>query len=377
MIKFNQPYTSGKEIIYIKDAINRGELSGDGHYTKACSKYFFDKLKTPCFLTNSCTDALEMAAILADISAGDEVIMPSFTFVSTANAFMLRGASIKFVDSKSNSPNIDEDLIEELITPRTKAIVIVHYAGIACNMDKIMGIANKHNILVIEDAAHAIDAYYKNRPLGTIGHFGAFSFHATKNIIAGEGGMLCVNDPNKIKRAEIVREKGTNRTSFFRGEIDKYGWVDIGSSFLPSEITAAFLFAQLKSLDGIQQRRLAVWNGYYVALKEIEQFGFELPFLPEYATNNAHMFYLICPSIEIRTKLIQYLSENKIKAVFHYQSLNESDFYKKLETSSPTKQLVNSDKYSDQLIRLPLFPDLTNNQVNYISNHIIQFVNKN
>jgi len=377
MIKFNQPYTSGKEIIYIQDAINRGEFSGDGHYTKACSKFFFDKLKTPCFLTNSCTDALEMAAILANISAGDEVIMPSFTFVSTANAFLLRGASIKFVDSKSNSPNIDEDLIEELITLRTKAIVIVHYAGIACNMDKVMDIANKHNILVIEDAAHAIDSYYKNRPLGTIGHFGAFSFHATKNIIAGEGGMLCVNDPNKIKRAEIVREKGTNRTSFFRGEIDKYGWVDIGSSFLPSEITAAFLFAQLKSLDDIQQKRLAVWNTYYQALKEIEQFGFELPFLPEYATNNAHMFYLICPSLEYRTKLIKYLSENKIKAVFHYQSLNQSDFYKKLETSSPSNQLVNSDKYSDRLIRLPLFPDLTNNQVKYISNQIIHFVNKN
>jgi dTDP-4-amino-4,6-dideoxygalactose transaminase len=377
MIKFNQPYTSGKEIIYIQDAINRGEFSGDGHYTKACSKFFFDKLNTPCFLTNSCTDALEMAAILANISAGDEVIMPSFTFVSTANAFLLRGASIKFVDSKSNSPNIDEDLIEELITLRTKAIVVVHYAGIACDMDKIMAIANKHNILVIEDAAHAIDSYYKNRPLGTIGHFGAFSFHATKNIIAGEGGMLCVNDPNKIKRAEIVREKGTNRTSFFRGEIDKYGWVDIGSSFLPSEITAAFLFAQLKSLDDIQQKRLAVWNAYYLALKEIEQYGFELPFLPEYATNNAHMFYLICPSLESRTKLIKYLSENKIKAVFHYQSLNESDFYKKLKTSSPSNQLVNSDKYSDRLIRLPLFPDLTNNQVKYISNHIIHFVNKN
>lgn len=377
MIRFNKPYISGKEIIYIQDAINRRELSGDGHYTKACSSFFSNKLKLPCFLTNSGTDALEMAAILANISVGDEIIMPSFTFVSTANAFILRGAIIKFADSKYNSPNIDEDLIEELITSKTKAIVVVHYGGIACNMDKIMNIANKYNILVIEDAAHAIDAKYKNRPLGTIGHFGAFSFHASKNIIAGEGGMLCVKDPNKIKRAEIIREKGTNRTSFFRGEIDKYGWVDIGSSFLPSEITAAFLFAQLESLDYIQQKRLAIWNMYNLALKKIESYGFELPYLPEYATNNAHVFYLICPSLEVRTNLISYLSDNNIKVVFHYQSLNESEFYKNLETLSFNKQLVNSNKYSDRLIRLPLFPDLNEDQVNYICNHILQFVAKN
>ena len=376
MIKFNQPFTSGNEINCIQDAIKRGELSGDGYYTKACSKFFQEKLKTSCFLTTSCTDALEMAAILANISSGDEVIMPSFTFVSTANAFMLRGASIRFVDSKIDSPNMDEDLIEGLITKRTKAIVIVHYAGIACDMDKIMSIANEHNILVIEDAAHAIDSYYKGRPLGTIGHFGAFSFHATKNIIAGEGGMLCVNDVTKTKRAEIVREKGTNRTAFFRGEINKYGWVDIGSSFLPSEITAAFLYAQLQSIDEIQEKRLAVWNSYYELLGGIERFGFEVPRLPEYATNNAHMFYLICPSLQSRTELIKYLFENKIKAVFHYQSLNESDFYKSLEFSSSNK-LVNSNKYSDRLIRLPLFPDLTNHQVKYISNKISHFVNKN
>ena len=377
MIKFNRPYITGHEIKYMEDAIQRRELSGDGHYTKACSKFIHQRMGKPTFLTNSGTDSLEMAAILANITAGDEVIMPSFTFVSTANAFMLRGATIKFVDSQPNSPNMDEELIEEQITEKTKAIVVVHYGGIACDMDKIMSLSKKYNLYVIEDAAHAIDAYYKNKPLGTIGHFGAFSFHATKNIIAGEGGMLLINHQEDVGRAEIIREKGTNRTSFFRGEIDKYGWVDIGSSFLPSELTAAFLLAQLESLDLIQEKRIKVWNQYHSSLQEIAAKGFQLPVIPSYATNNAHLFYIICPSLEIRSKLIDFLAKEGIKAVFHYQSLSNSTFYKEQSKVTPSRPLINAERYSDLLVRLPLFPDLTQEEVTHICDQVIHFVNQN
>lgn len=375
MIKFNRPYITGQEIKYIEDAIKRLELSGDGYYTKACSKFIYNRIGKHNFLTNSGTDSLEMAAILAEISPGDEVIMPSFTFVSTANAFILRGAVIKFVDSQINSPNMDENQIEELITDKTKAIVIVHYGGISCDMDKIMKLSIKHNIYIIEDAAHSIDSFYKDKPLGTIGHFGAFSFHSTKNIISGEGGMLVINDEKKINRAEIIREKGTNRTSFFRGETDKYGWVDLGSSFLPSEITAAFLLAQLESIDIIQQKRLKIWNEYNNRLQFLLDYGYKLPFIPSYATNNAHLFYLICPSLSERTELIDFLLKEGIKAVFHYQSLHNSNFYKKLNKFSSSLSLVNSERYSDLLLRLPLFPDLKDDEVKYICDKITEFIN--
>ncbi|MCB0402131.1 MAG: dTDP-4-amino-4,6-dideoxygalactose transaminase [Flavobacteriales bacterium] len=376
MIRFNKPYITGNEIKYIQDAIDRRELSGDGFYTKACTELLNQKLNSTCFLTTSGTDALEMAAILAGIQPGDEVIMPSYTFVSTANAFVMRGATVRFVDSRSDSPNLDEDQLEALINSDTKAIVVVHYGGVACDMDRIMNLAEKNRLFVIEDAAHAIDATYKGKPLGTIGHFGAFSFHATKNIIAGEGGMLVVNDEQSRKRAEIIREKGTNRTSFFRGEVDKYGWVDVGSSFLPSEIVAAFLLAQVEQIDEIQQKRIHIWNRYDQQLRKLEGHGFQLPQLPDYASNNAHLYYLVCPSLEIRSALIEFLSGQGIKAVFHYQSLHRSDFYARQSPEYAADHLPNSDKYTDCLLRLPLFPDLTKEELTYICDKILEFTEK-
>jgi dTDP-4-amino-4,6-dideoxygalactose transaminase len=311
-IGFNIPYLTGKETTYIEKAVKSMKISGDGVYTKKCHQFFEQKY---CFkkvlLTTSCTDALEMIAILLDIKEGDEVIAPSYTFVSTVNAFVLRGAKIIFVDSCSDNPNMDVDKIETLITPKTKVIVPVHYAGIACNMDKIMQLANKYNLFVVEDAAQAIDSFYKDKPLGSIGHMAAFSFHETKNIISGEGGMLVINDERFIKRAEIIREKGTNRSSFFRGEVDKYGWVDIGSSFLPSDIIAAFLFAQLENLDDIQTKRKQIWNQYYNGLSVLQTLGkLKLPHLPDYASNNAHMFFIQCSSLQERTNLIEYLKKD-------------------------------------------------------------------
>lgn len=267
MIPFNKPYLTGYETLYIEDAVKSGKISGNGLYTSKCHEYFENRYGfNKCLLTTSCTDALEMAAILCDIHFGDEVIIPSYTFVSSANAFVLRGAKIVFADSRKDHPCIDESKLEELITDKTKVIVVVHYAGIACNMDVIMQIANRYNILVVEDAAHAIDAFYKGKPLGSIGHLGCFSFHETKNIIAGEGGMLIINDKRFNTRAEIIWEKGTNRAAFWRGEVNKYGWVDIGSSFLPSEVIAAFLYAQLENLDKIQKKRKEIWQYYYTEL---------------------------------------------------------------------------------------------------------------
>lgn len=326
-IPFNKPYLTGKETQYIEEAVRSGKISGNGMFTQRCHTFFEQRYGFyKCMLTTSCTDALEMAAILININEGDEVIMPSFTFVSTANAFVLRGAKIVFADSRPDHPGIDELRIEELITPKTKAIVVVHYAGVACDMDVIMDIATRHNLFVVEDAAQAIDSFYKGRPLGGIGHLGAISFHETKNIQCGEGGMLVVNDECFAKRAEIIWEKGTNRSAFFRGEVDKYGWVDIGSSFLPSEITAAFLWAQLENLDEIQTKRKSLWNYYY------ELFGnkhreFRLPFVPYYATNNAHMFYLICEVENQRDIVLNQLKTNGFYSVFHYLSLHSSLFY--------------------------------------------------
>ena len=377
MIPFNKPYLTGKEMQYIEDAVKSGKISGNGLFTKKCQEFFEKKFgfkKT--LLTTSCTDGLEMAAILADIKEGDEVIVPSFTFVSTALAFVRQGADIVFADSYSDNPNIDADQIDALITEKTKAIVVVHYAGVACDMDKIMSIANKHGIIVIEDAAQAIDSYYiskdgTRKALGSIGHLSAFSFHETKNIISGEGGMLCINDDRFIQRAEIIWEKGTNRSQFFRGEVDKYSWVDTGSSFLPSEIISAFLWAQIENMRDIQDKRIKIWNRYYEGLSSFEPVSIKkpkLPLVPEYATNNAHMFYLVCDNVDDRTKFIQHLKDKGILSVFHYLSLHKSSYYEKYSTRK--SELPNSDMFSDCLVRLPLFYELTDEQVEYIINTI-------
>lgn len=364
MIPFNKPYLTGKETIYIEEAVKSGKISGNGMFTKRCQQYFEDKYKfKKCLLTTSCTDALEMAAILCEIKEGDEVIMPSYTFVSTALAFVRQGATIIFADSYENNPNINADKIEGLINARTKAIVPVHYAGVACDMDKIMALAAKYNLFVIEDAAQAIDSYYispktgMKSALGSIGHLGCFSFHETKNIISGEGGMLAINDERFMRRSEIIWEKGTNRAEFFRGEVNKYGWVDTGSSFLPSEIVAAFLWAQIENLDSIQAKRRDVWDIYYTALKPLENKGIvHLPFIPSYASNNAHMFYMVCKDIEQRSEIISLLKANDILAVFHYLSLHSSPFY---ESKHDGRVLLNCDKFADNLVRLPLYYDLT------------------
>ncbi len=374
MIPFNKPYLTGKEVHYVYQAVFSGKISGNGFFTQKCHSFFEKRYGfRKCLLTTSCTDALEMAAILCNIQLGDEVIVPSYTFVSSALAFVRQGAKIIFADSCSNNPNIDADNIEALITSKTKVIVPVHYAGIACDMDKIMEIANRYNLFVVEDAAQAVDSYYKSRPLGSIGHLAAFSFHETKNIISGEGGLLVVNDERLIRRSEIIWEKGTNRSEFFRGEVNKYGWVDIGSSFLPSEVISAFLYAQLENLDAIQERRKSIWRIYYDGLKELENDGFiKMPDIPVYATNNAHMFYLVCRSLDERSALIQYLKEHDILSVFHYLSLHKSDYYT-TRCFMDIPFLPNCDKYSDCLVRLPMFYELEDNQVYKIILTIKQF----
>ncbi len=362
-IPFNKPYITGKETHYIYDAVNIGRLSGNGKYTKLCQAYFEERWgfkKT--LLTTSCTDALEMCAMLADIGPGDEVIVPSYTFVSSALAFARQGAKIVFADSRDDHPGIDEKSIESLITSKTKAIVPVHYAGFACDMDIIMNVAEKYNLIVIEDAAQAIDSYYTGRDgvkraLGSIGHLGAFSFHETKNIQCGEGGLLAINDDRFVGRAEILWEKGTNRAEFFRGEVNKYGWVDTGSSFLPSEILAAFLWSQLENLDDIQSRRVEIFNNYYHGLTDFaKRNGIRLPLIPTKATVNGHMFYIICESISQRTLIIDYLKKNNIFSVFHYLSLHQSDYYKKISNQHPSLPLA--DFYSDHLLRLPFYYEL-------------------
>jgi dTDP-4-amino-4,6-dideoxygalactose transaminase len=323
-------------------------------------KYGFKKT----LLTTSCTDALEMSALLADIRPGDEVIVPSFTFVSTALAFYRQGAKIVFADSGEANPNIDTGSLEELITPATKAIVPIHYAGIACDMDRIMELARRYNLLVIEDAAQGIESFYKGKPLGTIGHLSTFSFHETKNVNAGEGGLLGINDDRFIARSEIIWEKGTNRAEFFRGEVNKYGWVDIGSSFLPSDIIAAYLYAQLENLLEIQQKRVEIWNKYYMGLKDLEDEGtVTLPYLPQGSTNNGHMFYMVCRTGQERDKLIAYLRKLGITAVFHYLSLHKSGFY---ADKHDGRDLPNSDRYADCLVRLPLYYELSMEQCQFI-----------
>ncbi len=373
MINFNKPYLTGKEMHYMYQAVYSGKISGNGLFTKKCQafleqKYGFKKT----LLTTSCTDALEMCAILADVHAGDEVIVPSFTFVSTALAFTRQGAKIVFADSNPANPNIDADKLEALITPKTKAIVPVHYAGIACDMDKIMAIAKKHNLLVIEDAAQGVDSYYKGKALGSIGHLAAFSFHETKNINSGEGGMLAINDERFITRAEIIWEKGTNRNQFFRGEVDKYGWIDTGSSFLPSEIIAAYLYAQLENIEDIQQKRKKLWMQYHNELKDwCSNNNIIMPYIPEYATNCAHMFYLVFNSLEQRTAFIAHLKKNDIYSVFHYLSLHKSPYFK---DQYDGKDLCNSDRYTDCLVRLPLFYELTDADMDKIITTVKSFI---
>jgi len=376
-IGFNKPYFSGNEITYIQDAVAQEHISGNGKYTKLCHDFFEKRYSfRKCLLTTSCTDALEMAAILLNLKEGDEVIMPSFTFVSTANAFALRGAKIVFADSRNNHPAIDEEKIESLITPNTRAIVVVHYAGVACNMDKIIKLATAHSLFVIEDAAQAIDSFYTGndgigKPLGSIGHLAAFSFHETKNIISGEGGMLVINDEQFFERAEIIWEKGTNRSAFFRGEVDKYGWVDIGSSFLPSEIIAAFLYAQLERLDVIQTRRKEIWENYHSGLLPLSERGvIQLPKIPEYASNNAHMFYIVCKNIDERTALIDFLKSRSINAVFHYQSLHKSKFY---EGKQDSQNLPNCDFFSDTLLRLPFYFELRKDEQDTVISTVKEF----
>jgi dTDP-4-amino-4,6-dideoxygalactose transaminase len=356
-IPFNKPYLTGKELDYIKDAVSRGKISGNGYYTLKCQDFFQQRYGFKrCLLTTSCTDALEMAAILCNIQPGDEVIVPSYTFVSTANAFVLRGAKIVFADSRSDHPGIDENKIESLITSHTKVIVPVHYAGVACNMDFIMDIANRHNLLVVEDAAQAIDSFYNGKPLGGIGHLSCFSFHETKNIQCGEGGMLVINDERFCNRAEIIWEKGTNRAEFFRGEVNKYGWVDIGSSFLPSELMAAFLWAQAENIEDIQHRRSEIWTWYNENVEEIfQEFTFTKPVIPEYASNNAHMYYLVLHSLEERKHFIDELREKGLYPVFHYLSLHRSPFY---QDKQDGRKLVNSDRFEDCLVRLPFYYEL-------------------
>ncbi len=362
VIPFNKPYLTGKEGHYIYQAVLSGKISGDGIFTRRCHEFFEKRFGfRKCLLTTSCTDALEMAALLINIQPGDEVIMPSYTFVSTSNAFVLRGAKIVFCDSRKDHPGIDEDAIEALVTERTRAIVPVHYAGIACDMDKIMDVAARHNLYVIEDAAQGIDSYFTGRsgirqPLGSIGHMAAFSFHETKNIMSGEGGMLVINDDRFSGRAEIIREKGTNRSQFFRGEVDKYGWVDIGSSFLPSDIIAAFLYAQLENLEDIQKRRKVIWNTYNEALMPLKEKGLlQLPVIPPFASNNAHMYYVVFKSLEQRNEVVKMLKESNIYAVFHYLSLHKSPYY---TDKHDGRELPEADRYTDCLLRLPMYYEL-------------------
>lgn len=371
-IPFNKPFLIGNELKYIQESVYSGKISGNGNFTIRCQTFFESKYNIKkALLTTSCTDALEMCAMLLNIKSGDEVIVPSYTFVSTALAFMRQGAKIVFADSRRDHPGVNEDAIQALITPKTKAIVVVHYAGVACDMEKIMNLAEKNNLYVVEDAAQAIDSLYKGKPLGTIGHLGTFSFHETKNIICGEGGLLSINTEEFVDRAEILWEKGTNRSAFFKGEVNKYGWVDTGSSFLPSEIIAAFLYGQLEHLKMIQSKRKQIWDSYASQLKILaDQNKLKLPSIPDFATNNAHMFYLVTKDQEERNELIAYLKKNKIHSVFHYLCLHESEYYSKIEAP---KLLENAKKYDQCLLRLPFYYELQENEIEYITDSIKKF----
>ncbi len=374
MIGFNKPYLTGKELDYIRDAVEREKLSGNGFYTQQCQQFFVNRYgfkKT--LLTQSCTAALEMAALLLDIGPEDEVILPSFTFVSSANAFALRGAKLIFADSEKDTPNVDIDHVRQLITPKTKAVVAVHYAGVSCDMKLLMELASKHQFFVVEDAAQAIDSFYDGRPLGSIGHLACFSFHETKNIISGEGGMLVINDERFSSRAEVLWEKGTNRSAFSRGEINKYNWIDVGSSFLPSEMTAAFLWAQLQELDTIQKKRLNVWNRYLESFAfQVREGHLSLPVIPAYASNNAHMFYVVLRSGMERDALMAHLKRNEIQAIFHYIPLHSSPYFLDKYRG---RELGQADHYSACILRLPFYTDLSDPDIDRVINGIHRFYN--
>jgi dTDP-4-amino-4,6-dideoxygalactose transaminase len=376
MIPFNIPLYLGDELRYVKQAITGRKLSGDGPFTKKCNKWLEEKFSTPkVLLTTSCTHALEMASILSNIVSGDEVIMPSYTFVSTANAFVLRGARIKFVDIRPDTMNINENLIEDAISEKTKAIVPVHYAGVSVEMDKVMSIAKKYHLIVIEDAAQGVMSTYRGKALGTLGDFGCFSFHETKNYTMGEGGALLIQSDDYFERAEIIREKGTNRSKFYRGQVDKYTWVDIGSSYLPSELNAAYLYAQLEEAEKINSHRLKSWKLYYDSLKELEKKEFiSLPYVPDYCEHNAHMFYIKCLDSEERSKLIAWLKESEIMTVFHYIPLHSSPAGQKFGS------FVGVDEYttieSERLLRLPMYYQLKKSDIEFICSKIMEFYQK-
>ncbi|WP_375437085.1 dTDP-4-amino-4,6-dideoxygalactose transaminase [uncultured Hymenobacter sp.] len=372
LVPFNKPYFVGTETRYIEEAVRSGKLSGDGMFTRRCEEWLQARLEVPrILLTTSGTDALELAALLLDLEPGDEVLLPSFTFSSTATAFALRGARLVFVDSTASSPAFDATQLAALVTPRTRAIVPVHYAGVACDMATVQTIAEQHNLVVVEDAAQALGGNFLGQPLGTLGALAAFSFHETKNVTAGgEGGMLAVNNPQLMARAEILREKGTNRAAFFRGEVAKYSWVDVGSSFLPAEINAAFLWAQLEQLDFIQQRRQAIWAQYFEQLQPLAAFGVGLPVVPDYSTQNGHLFYLVCCTLAERTALIAFLKEQHITAIFHYQPLHSSPYYAPRHDG---RDLPWATHYADCLVRLPLYTALEVSQQQRIIRAVLRF----
>jgi dTDP-4-amino-4,6-dideoxygalactose transaminase len=371
-ISFNKPYFPAFSFLSLTRAARAGTISGNGTYSKKCHRFFEERFGfRKVLLTTSCTDALEMAGLLTGIKPGDEVILPSFTFVSTANAFLLRGAKLVFADTLPNIPNIDPEQVELLITSRTKAIVVVHYCGFACDMDRIMDVAKKNNLIVIEDAAHALDSYYKGKPLGSIGHFGTFSFHETKNIFCGEGGMLAINDERYVKRAEIVWEKGTNRAAFYRGEVDKYNWADLGSSFVLSDALASFLYLQLHILEKIQRKRIAHWNRYDRLLKSLEDKGqLKLPVVPSFATVNGNMYYFLMPSMEDRDKMLVYLRSQGIQAVFHYLPLHSSPYFRDKHDG---RDLPNTNHFANCIVRLPFFYRLKEKQIRYITDKISDY----
>ncbi len=372
MIPFNKPYYSGHEIDYVREAFANGQTAGNGEFTRRCQTFFEERYGFgKCLLTQSCTDALEMCALLADIEPGDEVILPSYTFVSTANAFALRGARLRFVDSEPGRPHLDAKAALELVTPQTAVIVVVHYGGTAAEMEPLVRFTRERGILLVEDAAQAVDSRSNGQPLGGIGDLATFSFHETKNIISGEGGMLVINHPELRARAEILWEKGTNRSAFFRGEVDKYQWVDLGSSYLPSELTAATLWAQLESLDQIQAARVAIWNAYDSVLRPAaDKLGFGVPLIRPGDSVNGHLYYIVCASLDERTRLIAHLRAAGIYAVFHYQSLHRSPYF---ESRHDGRDLPRSDHYSDTLVRLPLFRELGETQAVEIARTVIDF----
>jgi len=371
-IPFNKPWFTGREIQNITSAASFGHISGNGLYTKKCHDFFAETYGFKnSFLTSSCTDAMEMVAILLDLKQGDEVIMPSYTFVSTTSPFILKGAKILFADSMPNHPNIDLEHAESLITPNTKVLMVMHYGGVAVDMDKAVEICEKHKLILLEDTAHAIDSYYKGKPLGSFGQFSTCSFHETKNISSGEGGLLVVNDEDYVKRAEIVWQKGTNRSAFSRGEVNKYEWVDVGASFTPSDMIAAFLYAQLQHIEDIQNTRIKIWEHYQSRLEPLARKGlFNIPVIPDFATNNAHVYYIVTRNIYERNKLLDFLNDNNIQAVFHYLPLHLSPYYIDKYNGKP---LDNVQKFADRLIRLPLFYELSLEIVDFICDKVEEF----